>query len=65
MGGSAAEEAGLKSGDLILEIAGTRTREITDATKRLSSFSVGDEVSVKVRREDEEIKFQVTLGKRP
>ncbi|MDB2686785.1 S1C family serine protease [Mariniblastus sp.] len=62
--GSAAETAGLKSGDLILEIAGTRTREISDATKRLSSFSVGDEVSVKVRRDEKEIRFKVTLGKR-
>lgn len=65
MSDSAAEKAGLKSGDLILEIAGTRTNEIGDATKRLSSFSAGDEVSVKVRRDEEVIEFQVTLGKRP
>ena len=65
MQGSAAEKAGLKDGDLILSIAGVRTKEISDATKRLSSYSAGDEVSVKVRRDEKEIKFQITLGKRP
>ena len=63
--GSAAEKAGLKNGDLILRIAGTKTDEIGDATKRLSSFSAGDKVSVNVQRGEEEIKFNVTLGKRP
>ena len=64
MNDSGADKAGLQKGDLILEIAGTKTKEISDATRRLSSFSAGDEVSVKVRREEEEIKFRVTLGKR-
>jgi len=63
--GSGAEKAGLKSGDLVLEIAGTRISEISDASRRLSSFSVGDEISVRVQRGEEVIQFQVTLGKRP
>ena len=63
--GYAAEEAGLKNGDLVLEIEGTRTKEISDVTQRLSSFAAGDKISVKVRRDDKEINFQVTLSKRP
>ena len=62
---SAAEKAGLKEGDLILEVAGTKTEEISDVTRRLSSFSAGDKISVKVRRDEKEIKFDVTLGRRP
>ena len=62
---SAAEKAGLKEGDQILEVAGTRTNEISDVTKRLSSFSAGDKISVKIRRDDKEMKFDLTLGRIP
>ena len=63
--GTAAETVGLKAGDLIFEIANRRTEEITDVMDRLSNFSAGDDVSLKVRRNDEELNFKVTLGKRP
>lgn len=63
--GTAADKAGLQSGDLILEIAGKRTNEITDVTNQLSNLSAGDDVTLKLRRDEEEIRIKVTLGKRP
>ena len=62
---TAADKAGMQAGDLILEIAGKRTNEIKDVTEKLSNLSAGDDVSLKIRRDDEELKFKVTLGKRP
>ena len=62
---TAADKAGMQSGDLILEIAGKRTNEIKDVTEKLSNLSAGDDVSLKIRRDDEELKLKVTLGKRP
>ena len=63
--GFGAEKAGLKDGDLILEIDGAKTKAISDVTKLLSTFPAGRKISVKVLRSDEEINFQVTLSRRP
>ena len=65
VGDTAADKAGMQSGDLILEIEGKRTNEIKDVTDKLSNLSAGDDVSLKIRRDDEELSFKVTLGKRP
>jgi len=62
---TAANKAGMRSGDLILEVSGKRTNEIKDVTGHLSNLSAGDEVSLKIRRDGEELKFKVTLGERP
>ena len=64
LSGSAADKVGLKAGDLIIELKGKKTEEVSDVTQQLSNSSVGDEVSLKVLRDEEEIRFKVTLGKR-
>lgn len=62
---TAADKVGMQAGDLILEISGKRTSEIKDVREKLSNLSAGNDVSVKIRRNDEELNFKVTLGKRP
>lgn len=61
---SAAEKAGLKEGDIILELQGEKlTLENTLATV-IQKYSPGDEVAMTVLRGGEKLSIQVTLGKR-
>ena len=61
---SPAEEAGLQSGDVIVEIAG---REITDLyayTYALREHKPGDEVVVVVLRDGDRVSLKAILGSR-
>lgn len=61
---SAAEKAGLKEGDIILELQGEKlTLENTLATV-IQEYSPGDEVAITVLRGGEKLSIQVTLDKR-
>lgn len=62
--GAAAEKAGFKEGDVILEIAGQKLRSPRDLAKSLSNFSSGDQVEIKAKRDDQEFIEHVTLGVR-
>ena len=63
--GSPAERAGLKKGDIILEINGQKiTRENTLAGI-ISRFSPGDTIDLKILRDGKELNLKVTLGNYP
>ena len=62
---SAADKAGLKVGDLILRVAGKKIEAFSDVVNELSSTVAGDEITLKVRRGEQELELKVTLGKRP
>lgn len=63
--GSPAEKAGLKEGDIILEIENKRISEGNDLSKAILGRKVGDAVSVKILRQGQVLNLNVVLGERP
>ena len=51
MPGSPADKAGIKAGDIILEINGMTINNSTDLTERISKMSVGQKVELKILRD--------------
>ena len=57
-----AAKAGIKQGDIIVEYDGTPVKDSTDLPRLVARTGVGKEVSVKVRRGDEQENLNVTVG---
>ena len=62
---SAAEEAGLRTGDVILAIGEEQVTETTELHEVLNDFEPGDEVAVRVMRDKSEQTINVELGESP
>jgi len=62
---SPAHKAGVKRGDIIKAIEGKDVRSIGDLMAGLKDKEPGDEVTLTLLRDDEEMTLQVTLGERP
>ncbi len=62
---SAAEAAGLEIGDIIVDYNGTNVADREQLISGLRRLEVGDVVSIEVKRGDEHLTFDVTLGERP
>jgi S1-C subfamily serine protease len=62
--GSAAEEAGLQPGDVIVEIDGKRVKEAVDVGDIIAGHEPGDEVKLRVERNGKERTLTATLGSR-
>jgi aminopeptidase YwaD len=62
--GSPAEQAGLASGDVIVEFGGLAVKDLYDFSDALYSHHPGDSVSVVVLRNGDRKQFTVRLGKR-
>lgn len=62
--GSAAQSAGLKEGDIILELNGEKITTENKLTKIIMQYNPGDKVTLKVLRDGKEQMFNVTLGER-
>jgi hypothetical protein len=62
--GSPAEQAGLESGDIVVEFAGRPVKDLYDFSDVLYSHKPGDSVSVTVLRNGDRKQFTVRLGKR-
>ncbi len=63
-GGSPADVAGMKAGDIIVELGGTPVKDLYTYSDALYSHSPGDVVTIVVMRGSERVTFKVTLGKR-
>ncbi len=63
--GSGADLAGIKKGDLILEVAGAQITEDHSVIDALSPFSPNDEVEIKISRNGQIQTLTATLGGRP
>lgn len=67
--GSPAEKAGLKPGDLIIELNGQKIKDIADLRNKVMMMPAGKEVNLKIIRiendKKQEINIKVILGKRP
>jgi S1-C subfamily serine protease len=59
-GGSPAEKAGLKGGDVIIEFAGAKIANIYDYTYALDAVKIGQPVEVVVIRDGQQTRLRVT-----
>ena len=62
--GDPAEVAGLRPGDIITAINGKKIKDTHELLLLISSFHVGDKVTVTVLRDGREMNFQVTVSER-
>ena len=62
---SAAEKAGLKIGDIIIEADGKKITTMDELNEIKNSHQIGDEMKVKVNRNGEEKELTITLGEQP
>jgi len=62
--GSAAEKAGIREGDLILEFNGEKITPENSMAKMIQKYSSGDTVGLKILRDGKELSVQVTFGER-
>jgi len=63
--GAPAEKAGLKDGDVITEVNGTKIKEMAELPASLKSSKPGDKATIKFFRGKEAKELTVTLGERP
>ena len=62
---SAAEKAGLKPGDVIIEADGKKIKTMDELTEIKNSHKIGDEISIKVNRDGQEKDLTLKLGEQP
>ena len=61
---TAAEEAGIKVGDVILEIDGKKLESKEEFSAGIKELQPGTKVKLKILRDDEEIEIEVELGEK-
>ena len=59
--GKAADKAGLKRGDRIIEVDGKEVKEVSDVKSAISSHKAGDTIKIKIERDNKEQTVSVTL----
>jgi serine protease Do len=62
--GNPAQQAGIRTGDIIVEIEGKIIKNTHELLSVVASLTVGDKVSVKVWRDGKELTFQVIVAER-
>ena len=62
--GGPADKAGLRGGDIIVELAGRKIENIYDYTYAIEALKIGDEVDIVVVRGEERKKLKITPGSR-
>jgi S1-C subfamily serine protease len=65
LSGSPADKAGLKEGDIITDVNGTRIDGTSPVDEVLSQYKPGDTVTLTVLRDGQTIQLPLTLGVRP
>jgi aminopeptidase YwaD len=59
--GKPAQKAGIRAGDIVLQIGDYPTRSMDEYMKALGKFAKGDSAAVRVKRGNEEIKLTITF----
>ena len=62
--GAPAQKAGLKGGDIIVELAGRKIENIYDYTYAIEALKIGQETTIAVLRNGKRIEMKVTPGSR-
>ncbi len=62
--GGPAETAGVKKGDIIVELAGKSIENIYDYTAIIDAIKIGEETSITVMRDGKRVKMKITPGSR-
>ncbi|HEX6099290.1 MAG TPA: M28 family peptidase [Thermoanaerobaculia bacterium] len=62
--GGPADKAGIKGGDVLVEMAGTRIENLYDMTYALQDHKPGETIDVVVLRNNERVTLRATLGSR-
>ncbi len=62
--GGPADRAGIRAGDIIVQIAQFEVSDLYAMTEALQALEPGDTVTIKVRRDDRVIEIEATLGRR-
>jgi serine protease Do len=62
--GDPADKAGIKTGDVIVEINGSRVHDTHELLKTIAGIPVGEKIKVKVLRNGKEKTFKVTVAER-
>ena len=62
---SAAEKAGLKAGDVIIEVEGKSIKTMNELNEVKNSHKIGDELKLKINRDGTENEITLTLGEQP
>ena len=65
MPGSCAEKAGMRSQDIIIDIAGNEVKNLNSLSRALNKCKAGEEVTVTVYRSGSEVELTVVLDERP
>jgi serine protease Do len=65
MDGGPADAAGLKSGDVIVEFAGTPIKETPELQRRVAAVSPGQPVEMRVKRDGQLVTLRVSIGEMP
>lgn len=59
-----AATAGVKGGDIIIELAGKKIEDIYDYTYAIEALKIGEEIDIKVKRDEKEVVLKITPGSR-
>lgn len=62
--GSAAEQAGLQAGDMILAVDGTQVEGIEQLTSRIGEYNAGDVVKLTIERGQKQLELSAVLGEK-
>lgn len=62
---SAAEKAGFKIGDVIIEADGKKITKMNELNEIKNTHQIGDEMKVKINRNGDEKELTITLGEQP
>ncbi|MBR3162688.1 MAG: trypsin-like peptidase domain-containing protein [Clostridia bacterium] len=62
---SAAEKAGLKPGDVIVEADGKTIKTMDELNEIKNKHSIGDEIKIVVNRDGKKVDITITLGEQP
>ncbi len=62
---SAAEKAGIKPGDVIIEAEGKKITKMDELNEIKNTHKIGDELKIKVNRDGSEKELTITLGEQP
>jgi S1-C subfamily serine protease len=65
MKGGPAEAAGLRAGDVIVELDGTKIREVPDLQRRVAAVTPGETVKLRLVREGQPQRLDVRIGEMP